>query len=62
MNVLEAFGIEPPKANRKLYECQVKAIRERHSYGVPAWWLAKCYVVHRRTIEKVLARETWDWT
>ena len=59
MSVLKAFGLEPPPAHRKLNEYRVRAIRERHAYGVPAWWLAIDYDVHIRTIEKLLTRKTW---
>ena len=43
----------------KLHPYHVKRIRERNDYGVPRWFLAKEYGVHKNTIDKVCTYETW---
>ena len=45
----------------KLNPFRVKAIRERHAYGVPIPRMAEQYGVHVRTIEKVISYESWYW-
>lgn len=54
-------GSDLPHA--KLDESQVKAARAEYrpfcrTFGVPA--LARRYGVHRRTMEKIITRETWS--